>query len=75
MPYFVFRISAGNPPTLVSAFDAYKEAKELCRKLRAQESPDNPNAIRMAHAKSEYEARRLLTDKRKPATPLEEWEA
>lgn len=75
MPYFVFRISTDKPPTLISAFEKYKDAKALCRELRAQESPDNPTAIRMAHAKSEYEARRLLTDKRKPATPLEEWEA
>jgi hypothetical protein len=75
MPYFVFRLAPDKPPALVSAFDKYKDAKELCRELRTKESPGNPYAIRMAHAKSEYEARRLLTDKRKPATPLEEWEA
>jgi hypothetical protein len=75
MPYFVFRISSDKPPSLVSAFDKYKDAKQVCRELRSKESPENPNAIRMAHAKSEYEARRLLTDKRNPATPLEEWEA
>jgi hypothetical protein len=75
MPYFVFRFSTDKPPALVSAFDKFKDAKELCRALRAKESPADPNAFRMAHANSEYEARRLLTDKRKPATPLEEWEA
>jgi hypothetical protein len=75
MPYFVFRLSPDKPPVLVSAFDKFSDAKALCRELRAKETPTNPNAVRMAHAKSEYEARRLLTDKRKPATPLEEWEA
>jgi hypothetical protein len=29
----------------------------------------------MAFGESEKDARRLLTEKRKPSTPLEEWEA
>jgi hypothetical protein len=75
MPYFVFRLAPGQPPQLVSTFEKYMDAKNLCRELRARESPDDPNTIRMAHATSEYEARRLLVEKRKPGTPLEEWEA
>jgi hypothetical protein len=75
MPYFVFKISAGNAPALVSRFEKYKEAKDLCRELRQKESPDNPNAFRMTYAEDETKARRLLTDKRQPSSPLEEWEA
>jgi hypothetical protein len=43
--------------------------------LRAEESPSDPGAIRMAFAASEAEARRLLSEKRNPSSPLEEWEA
>ena len=75
MPYFVFRISAGSAPALVSRFDKYKEAKDLCRELRQKESPDDPNAIRMTFAEDEIKAKRLLTDKHQPSSPLEEWEA
>lgn len=75
MPYFVFRISAGSAPALVSRIEKYKEAKDLCRALRQKESPDNPNAIRMTFAEDEIRAKRLLTDKHQPSSPLEEWEA
>jgi hypothetical protein len=75
MPYFVFRILPGKQPELVASFDKYKDAKDTCRSLRMKESPDNPNTIRMAHAESEKLAKRLLTDKRQPSSPLEEWEA
>lgn len=75
MPYFVFRLLPEQPPQMVGSFEKYKEAKALCRELREKESPTDPNTIRMALGKSEYEAKRLLTEKRKPATPLEEWEA
>ena len=75
MPYFVFRVSPDKPFTLVGAFDKYREAKRACRELREKESPRDPNAIRMAFAKTEYEAKRLLSEKRAPSTPTEEWEA
>jgi hypothetical protein len=75
MPYFVFRFGPDRKPVLAQTFDEYKEAKEACRHLRQQESPDDPNAIRMAFAKSEHEAKRLLSEKRDPSSPLEEWEA
>jgi hypothetical protein len=75
MPYFVFRIPPDKQPSLVGSYDKYQEAKDVCVKLRREESPDNPNAIRMAHAKSEYEAKRLLLERRQPSSPLEEWEA
>ena len=75
MPYFVFRVSADKGPSLVKSCEKYKEAKELCRELRAAESPDNPNGIRMAFAENEAQAKRLITEKRQPSSPLEEWEA
>ena len=75
MPYFVFKISADKQFTLVKACTQYKEAKDLCRELRIAESPDNPNAVRMAFADDEAKAKRLISDKRQPSSPLEEWEA
>ena len=75
MPYFVFKITADSAPTLVRQFEKYKDAKDLCRELRQKESPDDPNVIRMTFAEDEIRARRLLTDKRQPSSPLEEWEA
>ena len=75
MPYYVFRITAEKQLELLQVFEKYKEAKDTCREMRARESPQNPNTIRMAFAKSEYDARRLLSEKRQPSSPLEEWEA
>lgn len=75
MPYFVFRVSADRELSLVKTFDKYKEAKDLCRELRASESPDNPNNIRMAFAETEVKAKSLLAERRQPSSPLEEWEA
>ncbi len=75
MPYFVFRISADRKHILIGSYEKYPEAKAVCRELRTKESPDNPNAIRMAFGKTEYEAKRLLAEPRKPSSPLEEWEA
>jgi hypothetical protein len=75
MPYFVFRVSADKQLKLVKTCEKYKEAKDLCRELRKSESPDNPNAICMAFAENEIKAKHLLTKKRQPSSPLEEWEA
>lgn len=75
MPYYVFRISADKSLAPVGAYEKYQEAKDVCLRLRKEESPKDPNAVRMAHAKSEQEAKRLLTDRRQISSPLEEWEA
>lgn len=75
MPYYVFRFSPDKKLTLVNTFAKYQEAKDLCRQLRQTESPDNPNAVRMAFAEDEVKAKRLLADRRQPSSPLEEWEA
>lgn len=75
MPYYVFRKSADKQLALVDSFEKYPPAKEACRRLRAEGSPDDPNAVRMIFAQSEHEARRLFSEKRQPSSPLEEWEA
>jgi hypothetical protein len=75
MPYFVFRITADNQFKLVNRFDRFPEAKQVCRDMRAEAAPGSNERIRMAFAKTENEARRLLLDRRSPASPLEEWEA
>ena len=70
-----FRIAANKELSLVKTCEKFKEAKDLCRELRASESPDNPNGIRMAFAETENKAKNLLAEKRQPSSPLEEWEA
>lgn len=75
MPYFVFQISADKKLTPLKVFEKFKEAKELCRELRHAQAADAKESIRMTFAKDEQEARRLLANRRAPASPLEEWEA
>lgn len=75
MPYFVFRITTDNQFTLVRAYDKFQEAKQVCRSMRAEAEPGSVERIRMAFAKTENEAKRLLMERRNPASPLEEWEA
>lgn len=75
MPYYVFRLSPDQPPELIDSFARFQEAMKAARELRRSEGPGATRTIRMAFGESEKEARRLLTEKRKPSTPLEEWEA
>ena len=76
MPYFVFQISADRRLMPLKVFDKFKDAKDLCRELRqAQAADGGKDQIRMTFAKDEQEARRLLGNRRAPASPLEEWEA
>lgn len=75
MPYYVFRLSPDQQPELIDSFPRFQEAMKAARELRRREGPGATRTIRMAFGESEKEARRLLTEKRKPSTPLEEWEA
>ncbi len=75
MPYFVFRISPDKQLTLVDVFDRFMEAKKVCRDMRAAQAPGDRDVIRLAFAKEEREAKRLLSERREPSSPLEEWEA
>jgi hypothetical protein len=74
MPYFVFEIGADRKLAFVEAFDKYQPAKDLCRTRREQGELAQGASIRLVHAKNEKEAARLLSERRKPSTPLEEWE-
>ncbi|MBI3546905.1 MAG: hypothetical protein HY081_10035 [Gammaproteobacteria bacterium] len=75
MPYFVFRVLPEKKLQLVNSFAKYPEAKELCRQLRIAESPTDPTRFRISFAEDETKAKRLISDKHKPSSPLEEWEA
>jgi hypothetical protein len=75
MPYYVFRISPERKLTLLNSFDKFKEAMTLCRNMRREQPPTDKDSIRMTFAKTEAEAKRLLSEKRQAASPLEEWEA
>jgi hypothetical protein len=74
MSYFVFLIDAEKALTYVDEFDDFKSAKDLCRSKREEGViPKNGN-IRLIFAKNKKEAKSLLKEKRKPSTPVEEWE-
>jgi len=75
MPYFVFRVLPEKKLQLVNSFTKYPEAKELCRQLRMAESPNDPTMFRISFAEDEIKAKRLISEKHKPSSPLEEWEA
>lgn len=74
MPYFVYQIDADKVLTYIDEFDDFKSAKDLCRSKRDEGAiPENGN-IRLIFAKNKKEAKSLLKEKRKPSTPIEEWE-
>jgi len=75
MPYFVYRISADRKLSLVNVYEKFQEAKDVCRKMRAEMPAESIEQVRMTFASSEKEAKRLLNEKRQPSSPLEEWEA
>lgn len=75
MPYFVFKVDAKQEAELLDTFDDYKQAKALCREHRAGQKPGDSVSVRMVFAKDRKEARTLLTTKRGPSSPVEEWES
>ena len=76
MPYFVFKLATDQSITLLEKCDKFADAKKLCRQLRAQAAQENSkDHFRLRFAKNEQEAKRLISDKHKPSSPLEEWEA
>ena len=74
MPYFVFEIDPDRKLTFVDSFEDYRSAKSLCRDRRKAGEVTQGNDLRMIFAKNEKEAKTLLKEKRKPSTPVEEWE-
>lgn len=76
MPYFVFRVSTDKKNlTELDVFDQFKPAKKLCRGMRKEQAAEDTDTIRMVHAQNKKEAKMLLSEKHKPSSPLEEWEA
>jgi hypothetical protein len=75
MPYFVFRIGPEKDLTLLQVYAKFQEAKAFCREQRRAQPPGDTTQIRMVFAATEKEGRRLLTEKRQPSSPIEEWEA
>jgi hypothetical protein len=75
MPYYVFRLSPDQQPELIDSYAKFQEAMKAARELRKTEGPGATKTVRMAFGENEKDARRLLAEKRKPSTPLEEWEA
>lgn len=75
MPYFVFRIGPEKTLTLLQVYAKFQEARDYCRAQRRAQAAGDPSQIRMVFAATEKEGRRLLTEKRQPSSPLEEWEA
>lgn len=74
MPYFVYQIDAEKAMTYIDEFDDFKSAKDLCRSKREQGAVPQDSNIRLIFAKNKKEAKSLLKEKRKPSTPIEEWE-
>jgi len=66
MPYFVYRISPERKLTLIETFAKFKEAKDHARALRAQQTTDDRNVVRMIFAEDQKKAQLLLTDLRTP---------
>lgn len=75
MPYFVFRVTPEKSLALLQVYTRFTEAKDYCRTERRKQAAGDRDQVRMVFAQSEKEARRLLTEKRQPSSPIEEWEA
>ena len=74
MPYFVFEIDSDRKLTFIESFEDYRSAKTLCRDRRKAGEVSQGADLRMIFAKNQKEAQALLKEKRKPSTPVEEWE-
>lgn len=64
MPYFVYRVSPQRFLKYLEHFDAYKEAREYARGLRAQQDASDLDTIKLIFAKEQAEAEALLKTKR-----------
>ena len=74
MPYFVYKIEQDRSVEYIDAFEDFKSAKQLCREKRDAIKPDDSHSVRLVFAKDKKEAENLLRTRRKPSTPVEEWE-
>ena len=76
MPYFVFKLSADQPISLLKSYTKFSDARKMCWELREQAGQEkSKDKFRLMYAEDEKGAKRLMRDKHKPSSPLEEWEA
>ncbi|OQX10415.1 MAG: hypothetical protein L3K52_11640 [Candidatus Thiothrix sulfatifontis] len=77
MPYYVFKITQPNPMIknldMQQACEAYPEARELARSLRAQQEPGDKAIVKIVFAASLLEAEENLHETREKPI-LMEWE-
>ncbi|MEJ2107727.1 MAG: hypothetical protein P8X48_10445 [Acidiferrobacteraceae bacterium] len=74
MPYFVYEITTDRKLSFIEVFDKFPDAKKLCREKREQGKVTPGSTIRLVFAKNQKEAEGLLKERRKPSSPVEEWE-
>jgi len=72
MPYFVFR-KLTDKLEFQHSHEAYKDAKQEVKDLRAANPDEDLNNFRLVFADDEKQARILLTTKHE-SSPVEEWE-
>ena len=60
MPYFIYRISPDKQLDCLEQHAKYRAAREQARQLRADQSADDPDTIKLIFAESQGEAERLL---------------
>jgi hypothetical protein len=76
MPYFVYRQPADRKNLKqIEVYDKFRDAKDHARELRKAQEPGDSDTIRVIFAEDDHQAKILLRDAHKPASPLEEWEA
>ena len=78
MPYYIYKITEGPTDLLktlekMEQFDAFKEAKQRARSLRADMAETDKWIIKVMFADSELEAEEKLMEKREQPI-LREWE-
>ncbi len=64
MSYYIYRISPHRALTYVEAFEEYKQARQLARQMRRDQSAGDSDDIRMVFAKDRTEAESLLRTRR-----------
>lgn len=76
MPYFIFRLSnSAKTIELVDTMGTFPQAKKYTRDLRQQLSDaGSTDIIQMMFGEKMEDARRLIRNKHKPSSPVEEWE-
>lgn len=78
MPYYVYKVTEASSPqyrklALLDRFEAFKQAKQMARSMRAEQDAEDKSAIKIIFADTQEEAEERLTEVRE-APILKEWE-